>query len=342
MSSSLPILHVWPGNWDLVSIDAACLATFLYLQHKIPGQFRLAHCTNSDLSPSGSLPFLTHDGHVVSSFYSIIQYLEKLNPGVNADAGLTPVEDAQKTAWCSHAEANLGVLVAYTFYSSVANWEQLVHPTLAYALPVPQRFYVPRRMKNSYKACLAASGLWYQPVAHALPTSNPFKRDHEESLAARRRDELDMAAQRKDQFTEAFLRDKALQHARDTLDRYSRLLGENHFVYREQPTTLDFLISAHVLLLVRPPFPERHLVDLTSAYTALVAHADRILSLCSKHPAPVPETSQRHSFLDLLPRRRTQDDADTHYDRATWGWIALSAGSVAIYLAATGSAMIEQ
>src|ERR1700683_2876207 len=52
-SSQLLVLHIWPGKWNLLSIDPSSLTTVLYLQLAIPGQFYISECTNPDLSPTG-------------------------------------------------------------------------------------------------------------------------------------------------------------------------------------------------------------------------------------------------------------------------------------------------
>lgn len=45
-------------------------------------------------------------------------------------------------------------------YSDQATWEGLTHPTLVSMLPVPQRYYVPGRVRESYRPRLEAAGLW--------------------------------------------------------------------------------------------------------------------------------------------------------------------------------------
>ena len=46
-------VHVWPGRWDLPSIDAQCLVVILFLQLTHPGRYVLVECSTPDLSPSG-------------------------------------------------------------------------------------------------------------------------------------------------------------------------------------------------------------------------------------------------------------------------------------------------
>jgi sorting and assembly machinery component 37 len=46
-------LHIWPGKWNLPSIEPSCLAAFLFLQLTAGGQFAVTECVNPDLSPTG-------------------------------------------------------------------------------------------------------------------------------------------------------------------------------------------------------------------------------------------------------------------------------------------------
>ena len=49
------------------------------------------------------------------------------------------------------------------FYSLNANWFRLMMPTLADMLPIPQRYYVPARMRESHRPRLEAVRLWNLP-----------------------------------------------------------------------------------------------------------------------------------------------------------------------------------
>lgn len=49
------------------------------------------------------------------------------------------------------------------FYSLNANWFRLTMPTLANMLPLPQRYYVPARLRESYRPRLEAAELWNLP-----------------------------------------------------------------------------------------------------------------------------------------------------------------------------------
>ena len=62
------VLHIWPGDFDLASIEPMCLAAVLYLQLVIPGKFTVEETTIPDHSPNGTwrpadpihLPLINH------------------------------------------------------------------------------------------------------------------------------------------------------------------------------------------------------------------------------------------------------------------------------------------
>ena len=102
-------------------------------------------------------------------------YVSGLPGSSKLDGHTSPKEKAQRTAWKAHAASTLGDLVvgaslfhvrhdlisfqAYSFYSS-ANYWKLIRPTLAKMMPVPQRYYVPNRIRELYKPRLETVGLW--------------------------------------------------------------------------------------------------------------------------------------------------------------------------------------
>ncbi|KAK7020448.1 hypothetical protein R3P38DRAFT_3397759 [Favolaschia claudopus] len=310
----LPVLHIWPGEWGLLSIHPPCLVAALYLQLTIPGKFNIAHCTNPDSSPSGTLPFLTHNQQVVTSLSSILKYISGLEgneyKAVNIDADLNAFETAQNAAWCSHVEAKLGDLTSYMLFSNPANWQKHTGLTLAYALPIPQRYYVPSRIRNMYRSRLEAAGLWPHESIESrrplFPSSTGLRASSDDH---------------KEQIAQTFQHEKIVQLARDSLDIYARLLGTKRLIYHEQLTTLDIMLAAHVLLIVKPPFPDKLLADLLNdSYPTLVSHAEHILSRSMQSPP------------SILPQRREKSEEETRYERVTWGWVALALGSIGLFL----------
>ncbi|KAJ6623500.1 hypothetical protein B0H10DRAFT_1786622 [Mycena sp. CBHHK59/15] len=329
MSESVPVLYIWPGQWGLLSIDPPCLVAALYLQMTMPGKYRISYCTNPDVSPSGVLPFLMHEQQVVSPLSSILTYLSGLKgtavEGV-MDSTLSAFERSQKLAWCSHVEANLGNLCLYMLYSLPDNWAKLTHPTMVFVLPVPQRYYVPGRIRNTHRPRLEAAGLWNQHLnGSKTQKSSP---------------------EHKDKIAQAFQREKVLQTARASLDIYVRLLEKKHFVYYNRVSTLDIMLAAHVLLILKPPFPDKLLSNLLAeSYPALVSHAETLLARSLESPAPMYGLSRDHSVWSLLPslsggetrERRTKSEEEIRHERMSWGWLSLAVGSVGLYLLTMGN-----
>ncbi|KII88380.1 hypothetical protein PLICRDRAFT_161408 [Plicaturopsis crispa FD-325 SS-3] len=329
------VLHVWPRqNWNLPSLDAPSVAAVLYLQLAIPHLFTVEECIDPTLSPSGQLPFLTHEHRAVASFPSIVKYVSTLDvegTDVDLDAPLGAAERAQRTAWAAHIESNLGDLVAHTFYSLPENWVQLTQPALAGALPLPQKYYVPDRIRDSHRVRLNAAGLWNQPgiEVKAEERKPPF--------AEQKKDDPDV----KDVFKRVFEREKILTKGRSYLDKYARLLGDKLYFLHERPTTLDIVLAAHILALTRPPFPDPLLKSLVvESYPSLVAHAERVYSSANQaplktRPPPTP------SIFPWLSARRSGPKVekiaeDVQSDGTRWGWIALVVAAMGAFIITSG------
>lgn len=65
---------------------------------------------------------------------------------------------------------------SHIFYGVDSNFWGLTKPTLASIMPVPQRYYVPGRIRESYRPRLESSGLWSIPAAEQ-EKKNPFSKD---------------------------------------------------------------------------------------------------------------------------------------------------------------------
>jgi len=61
----------------------------------------------------------------------------------------------------------------YMFYSLQANYVGVTHPTLASFFPAPQRYYVPARIRETYRTRLEASGLWNIPIEEVDDKGDP-------------------------------------------------------------------------------------------------------------------------------------------------------------------------
>ena len=123
------VLHVWPGEFGLASMEPTCLAAVLYLQLVIPDKFIVEESTSPDYSPNGTwrpettywpladetrvgqLPYLTHDLVTISSLPGIMTYVSGLPGSSKLDGHASAKEKAQRTAWKAHAASTLGDLV---------------------------------------------------------------------------------------------------------------------------------------------------------------------------------------------------------------------------------------
>ncbi|KAJ4475266.1 outer mitochondrial membrane transport complex protein-domain-containing protein [Lentinula edodes] len=291
-------LYVWPARWGLPSIDPASLSLIIYMQLVQPSKFVLVESVNPDLSPTGQLPFLKDGNEIIAPASSIVSYLVDDKNGFDTSA-LKATFNPADAAWLAHAESNLGDLVLHMLYALHANWTELTHASIVYRFPVPQRYYVPHQLRQLYKRRLEGSGLWSLPGIEQETKHISKNRAPNEKVNPR------------DRFLKVFEREKVLEKARSTLDIYTRLLGEGTFFNGDQPSHLDAIVAAHILLLSRPPFPDPLLQDLVNtSYPSLVAHANRMYaqtlsaSLRTRDAAPdhesdVWETRLRFAFIGL-------------------------------------------
>ncbi|KAJ3544081.1 hypothetical protein NMY22_g2914 [Coprinellus aureogranulatus] len=277
MAHNLPApevsLYVWPGLWDLPSYDPYSLSAILYLQLAIPGQFSVIECTDPDLSPSGQLPFLVHGQEAVASYPSIVRYVAGLArpdrptyPGADVDSFLSASSKSQKNAWLAHVEANLGNLVATVLFAQEENWEGFTLKSLATLFPVPQKYFVPSKLRVAYQPRLDAAGLWnpLPPVEEKKKT--PFEKE------LRQKPSIDKRA-----FRQTFVREKIVEKAKPILDVYDRLLGNKRYIFDDKISSLDVALAARILLLTKPAYPDGTIKDLiTTSYPNLVEHARRV------------------------------------------------------------------
>lgn len=335
--STLCTLHIWPSRWNLPSIDPTCIAAVFYLQLTIPGKFEVVECTNPDVSPSGKLPFLTHGHAIVSSVPAIISFVSSLAKSTSSgardlDASLSASQRAKRTAWCSHVEANIGDLVAYSFYSLDDNFWKLTNHTIASILPIPQRYYVPGRIREMHRPRLEAAGLWTQAAPE--PEKDSFgKRQKKDDP--------------KDKYARAFERDKVSAQAKASFALYSKLLNGQKFFFGERPTTLDVYLASHILLLLDPPFPDQLMRNIIEeSYPTIVEHARNVQTEVSQVPRQyIVAPAQKQSLLSLIPRplsnlsqtkKSRMDETDLQFRRMRWMWFALAFGGVACYVAQLG------
>ncbi|KAF7969276.1 hypothetical protein HWV62_27803 [Athelia sp. TMB] len=337
-----------PGPATKESAEFASQRSNHYARLAIPGQFSILECTNPDLSPNGQLPFISHLHHTVSSLSSIVKYISsrhptELSPTPNLDVFLNASQKSQHFAWCAHVESNLGDLLDHMFYSLDINWFQLMLPTLANLMPLPQRYFVPARIRESHRPRLEAVELWNLPGIE--------QEEAEKSRWFGEKPKSPPEGEPREKFKRAFEREKVLDKAKSSLDIYTRLLGEKQFIFGEKPTTLDVHLASHLLLLMDTPFPDPLLQTLLKdSYPDLCDHARRI------HLLALPATgsnisklaAQNYGLRSLIPvwptkfvrkaapKNNKANPEDARFERMKWGWIALAAISTVVYIAQSG------
>lgn len=115
-------VYSWPHLWNLPSFDADCLAVILYLQLAFPANYSIVECTDPDISPSGTLPFLVHNSTKISGVSSIFAYLSSLRGKSdewahdtialpNLDEALSNEQKAKSIAWKAYVNIHISNLV---------------------------------------------------------------------------------------------------------------------------------------------------------------------------------------------------------------------------------------
>ncbi|KAI0035533.1 hypothetical protein K488DRAFT_76569 [Vararia minispora EC-137] len=359
-TATAPTLYIWPELWDLPSWDAESLSTLLHLQLAIPGRFGVVHSTNPDKSPNGQLPYLTHGLHTVVSYTSIVQYISGLNtsalPSVgpspepdafsmDLDTMLGPSERASCVAWSAHMQNIIGDLLAHVFFSLPENYTSFIHPALAGLYSVPQRYYVPYRLRALQVPRLDASGLWNlagEEIEDIQAEKQP------ENIPRNSKKPAPPLPDRIKIWKNAFFRERVLERARLAFEPYARLLGENRFFFYDRPTSLDVLLASRVLLFTVPHFPDPLIGDLLrNSFPTLIANARSVLSAAFPEPPSANYHLVQAESLDirsLLPfsalwrgyspgkkEQGKKSEEEIRIERGRWVWIGVAALGTLVY-----------
>ncbi|KAG8713110.1 hypothetical protein FRC11_013263 [Ceratobasidium sp. 423] len=213
-------------------------------------------------------------------------------------------------------------------------------------MPLPQRLYVPNRLRRVHQSRLEAIGMWdahyiEEPEAPKSTTKMPQLLGVPPAQA----------------YKHAFARERLLDKARKAFGLLSGLLDDRNFIYGESPTTTDIILAAYILPMLYIPFPGSLLSsELRKSYNALATHAERILEISrDQQPAPTLETPTVQSSLSAVfnswrketnafvqekdKTQVTKGNLSARYGKWIFGLIA-GAGSV-VYLLATGIVSVQ-
>ncbi|CAE7168535.1 unnamed protein product [Rhizoctonia solani] len=343
------VLHIWPAQWDLPSIDPQCIAAILFLQLTFPGRYSIVECTDPDQSPSGQLPFLTHEHTELSPLPSIISYLESLARAeaqmadVTLDAKLKLSEAQRSVAWKAYMTSELGDVLAHQLY--VEHYWTFTHRSLAKLMTFPQRLYLPSRLRSMHRPRLEAIGMWdahfiEEPEAPKPTTKAPQQPGVPPAQV----------------YKHAFARERLLDKARKAFDLLGNLLNEQDFIYGDRATTIDIIMAAYILPMLHIPFPDSRIsTELRKSYDNLALHAERILELAQKEQlAPTLKTPTVRSSLsavfnswrketNVFAQEKEKSSAKSNFSAKYGKWIfglVAGVGSV-VYLLVTGIVSIE-
>ncbi|CAE6437473.1 unnamed protein product [Rhizoctonia solani] len=286
------VLHIWPAQWELPSLDPQCIAAVLYLQLTFPGRYSIVECTDPDQSPSGQLPFLTHEHIEVSPLPSIISYLESLaraeaqTADVTLDAKIMLSEAHRAVAWKAYITSELGDILAHQLF--VEHYWTFTYRSLAKLMAFPQRLYLPSRLRKMHQPRLEAIGMWDAHFIEEPEATKPTTKAPQQ-----------LGIPPAQTYKHAFARERLLDKARKAFDLLSALLNENDFIYGDSATTTDIIMAAYILPMLYIPFPDSRIsTELRTSYNSLTLHAERILEIAqSKQLAPTLETPTVRSSL---------------------------------------------
>ncbi|KAH9952049.1 hypothetical protein B0H21DRAFT_715514 [Amylocystis lapponica] len=337
-STTQVVLHIWPRQSPALSFDPQCVSALFYLQYSIPGRFSLAYCANPDLSPSGQLPFLTHGFHSAATLPSIIKYVAHMPGARDVDGALSAVEKAQTAARVAHVQSDYGDLVTHMSYCLHDNWWKTTRPALVSVLPVPQRYYVPNRLRESHRERLEIAELWNVPGVE--------QEEQEERAAFGKRKKKKSSGP--DKFKKVFERERVLEKARAFFDIYAKVLGDRPLFHLHNglPTSLDLIFAAHTHVLMNIPFADTLITSLLSdSYPALVTHAITVQAAVFPDSLPSPpviETGMITGWQSVLswPRFASTgerkdssrpDEREERYSVMRWGFAGLAAVALVVY-----------
>ncbi|CAK7262430.1 hypothetical protein SEPCBS57363_000017 [Sporothrix epigloea] len=149
-------LHIWGPAFGLPSIDPECLAAVTYLSAAAPRGDWIVAATSPSAVPC-TLPALrdTQTGlWVAAGFESLVAFVraQASSSFIDLDAGLTPIQAADATAYAAFLRAEAAPLLALSLYVSSANWIATTRPAYSRILPFPLTWIEPPAIRASHAA----------------------------------------------------------------------------------------------------------------------------------------------------------------------------------------------
>ncbi|XP_043277962.1 metaxin-1 isoform X2 [Venturia canescens] len=228
-------LDTWKGDWGLPSIDTNCLWVLAYARFC---GINLRENPTSDpfKTPNGSLPVLRSSGIVLDSIQKCIEFFRE--KGNSLEYNLTQKQCAEIMAYDYMLHEKLYPALQFIWWIDQKNFNELIRPWYAKAVPFPFNFWYPAR---------------YEKAAHNLMESLfPM----EDSTSA--------------------IETKVYSEAQKCITLLSVRLGESDFFFGSRPTSFDALVYGYLAPLLKAPLPNPALQNHLKACTNLVKLISRI------------------------------------------------------------------
>jgi hypothetical protein len=332
-------LVVWPGAWDVPSLDPECLATIFYtLSVECENSKAIRIVVDSDPSrsptgmrgslaaisshssaypssnePSGAFPLLRCNcapSAIALGYISIVEHLRSC-PHVNhhPESHLQQFQLADITAWTHNICAKAQQLLDLYLYVSSENYYASTRPTWARLLPWYSKMITPptqRRRAKDRTSHLGLSGLDLDEVAEKVAEES--RKGSQQAGpgigSAMQRHGRVRSLLGQSEYVDSFrlnaLIDQFCTPLIELLDTKNWLL-----IPQEEPSSVDFVASAYLLVMLRADLPKRWLAKaIEKKYPLLKEYALRVEgTLSQKLKSVQPETRQSatwtHGFAFL-------------------------------------------
>lgn len=239
-------LYVWGPAFGLPSIDARCLAAIAYLRACLPqSEWSLFATSELSRNPLGELPALKDGTTWIAGFDDIVDYLRTRNSAWNLDAGLSPAESANCTAYTSFLHSRGRPLLDLSLYVSSENYAACTSPALGTLLSWPNSWVIPHQLREKAKKCSEHLGLSGLDVDSA-------QEEKEEGLKA----QIPKSLKKPRQTVSALLGHDARRSkfrldavTTDFLEPLEELLGESPWLISDHATSADCLAVGYLALM---------------------------------------------------------------------------------------------
>lgn len=228
-------IDVWAGKWGLPSVDLHCLQIMAYAKF-CGAPLKVNTTSNPFWSPSGTLPVLRSGSEKITSFQSMITYLNSKK--YSADLKLTDIQKSECFAIKKLLEGKLYPAILYTWWVNEANYTELTRPWYASVLPFPFNYYYPGHYEREAKKYIETMFV----------------------------DDEDMAV----------IETHLLSDATKCLTSLSVRLGSEKFFLGKSPTSLDAIVYSYIAPLLKVPFQQCALQNHLKACPNLIEFIERI------------------------------------------------------------------